>query len=190
MHYLLFTGHMIDRPGREKPRFPVSKEQSVKAAVKQAVQNAKDKTEEPVTAIAGGACGGDIIFHEACRELSIKSELLLALPPELFIQKSVAFAGSDWVERFDKIVKTSPPLILSQTKELPIWLQKDTDNSIWERNNLWMLNESLICGGANMILIALWDGSKGDAAGGTEHMVKVAQARGAKTIIIDINLIN
>ncbi|MEJ7830008.1 MAG: hypothetical protein WKF91_17495 [Segetibacter sp.] len=37
-----------------------------------------------------------------------------------------------------------------------------------------------------MSLIALWDGKGGDGVGGTQHMVKEAQAKGAKTIIIDI----
>jgi hypothetical protein len=38
-----------------------------------------------------------------------------------------------------------------------------------------------------MSLIALWDGKGGDASGGTEHMVKEAQSRGARTVVIKIN---
>jgi hypothetical protein len=40
-----------------------------------------------------------------------------------------------------------------------------------------------------MSLIALWDGFKGDAAGGTEHMIKVAKEEGARINIIDIKKI-
>ena len=190
MHYLLFTGHMIDKPDRKESRFPAFKEASVKEAIKQAVQKEKDKIEGTVTAIAGGACGGDILFHEVCEELGIKSKLFLALPRDFFLAESVAFAGYEWVERFDEIIKMSCSLILSETKELPNWLQKKPNYSIWERNNLWMLNSALVCGGANMTLIALWDGKTGDAGGGTEHMVKVSKAKGAKAIIIDINTMN
>jgi hypothetical protein len=30
---VLFSGHMIDRPGREKPRFPVDKERIARSAI-------------------------------------------------------------------------------------------------------------------------------------------------------------
>ncbi|MEP7107267.1 MAG: hypothetical protein ABI760_04780 [Ferruginibacter sp.] len=49
------------------------------------------------------------------------------------------------------------------------------------------MNSSLVNGGINMSLIALWDGKGGDGAGGTEHMVKEAKERGAKTVVIDMN---
>jgi hypothetical protein len=41
-----------------------------------------------------------------------------------------------------------------------------------------------------MTFIALWDKKGGDGAGGTEHMVKEAEKRGAKTVVIDINNVN
>ena len=53
-----------------------------------------------------------------------------------------------------------------------------------------MLSSALVCCGANMTLTAPWDFKTGHASGGTEHMVKVEKAKGAKTIIIDVNKIN
>lgn len=185
-HYLLFTGHMIDKGDRSEPRFPPEKEGAARAAIKEAVQKEKEKIEGPLQGIAGGACGGDILFHEVCGELDIPTELYLALPREKFLVESVQFAGPDWVERFNKFYKKLPKKVLSETKELPKWLQKKPDYSIWQRNNLWMLYNSLVCGGLQMTLIALWDGKGGDNPGGTEHMVKQAEERGAKTVVIDI----
>lgn len=185
-HYLLFTGHMIDKPGRAEPRFPPDKENAARAAIKKAVQQETENIEGPVVGIAGGACGGDILFHEICGELAIPTELYLALPREQFLVESVEFAGPEWIERFNRLYKKLPKRVLSPTKELPKWLQKKPDYSIWERNNLWMLNSALVCGGIQMTLIALWDGKGGDGAGGTEHMVKEAKARGAKAVTIDI----
>ena len=37
-----------------------------------------------------------------------------------------------------------------------------------------------------MTLIALWAGKGGDGPGGTEHMVKEAKEKGAKTVIISM----
>lgn len=121
-----------------------------------------------------------------CAELGIQTELYLALPPEDFKAESVAFAGTNWIERFDALYQKLPHHMLCDTKELPAWLQKKKDYTIWERNNLWELNNGLVNGGMHMTLIALWDGKGGDGAGGTEHMVKEAKEKGAKTIIIDM----
>jgi hypothetical protein len=186
-HYILFTGHMIDRPDRKDPRFPAVKEAAVKQKIKEALMGEKNKTAGELKGIAGGACGGDILFHEVCGELDIKTELYLALPREQFIVESVQFAGVDWVDRFNKLFAKLPRQVLSQTKELPKWLEKKGKYSIWERNNLWELNSALVNGGINMTLIALWDGKGGDGPGGTEHMVNEAVSKGAKVIRIDIN---
>ena len=185
-HHLLFTGHMIDQPGRDEPRFPESLSGAVKAAIREAAGKEKGKIEGSMMALAGGACGGDILFHEACGELGIHSELYLALPREQFIAESVQFAGPAWVERFDNLYKNLKVHILSKTMVLPKWLQKKTSYSIWERNNLWMLHRALTNGGLHTTLIALWDGQEGDGAGGTQHMVKQARERGAKTVVINL----
>jgi hypothetical protein len=186
-HYLLFTGHMIDKEGREEPRFPAVAEVAVKTAIKAAIQQEKEKARGVLKGIAGGACGGDILFHEACEELGISSELYLALPREEFIKASVEFAGASWVERFNLLYTKLPVKILFEKYDLPKWLQKKEGKEyIWIRNNLWMLNSALVCGGIQMTLLALWDHKGGDGAGGTEHMVEIAEGRGSKVVTIDI----
>ncbi len=185
IHYILFTGHMIDKPDRKKPRFPAVWENAVRQRIKEEIKKIKSKTGSGLSGIAGGACGGDILFHEICREEGIATELYLALPRDKFVVESVEFAGAEWVDRFDKLYKDLPCHILSETKELPRWLKKREDYTIWERNNLWELNCALATGGINMTLIALWDGKGADGPGGTADMVKEAKAKGAKTIIIN-----
>lgn len=185
-HSLLFTGHMIDQPGRKEQRFPPEKEEAVRTAIKKAVQEEIAKVDGKVIGISGGACGGDILFHEVCEELGVPTELYLALPRDQFIVESVQFAGPQWIERFDRLYKKLPRKLLAPSKELPLWLQSKRDYSIWERNNQWMLYSAMDCGGLKMTLLALWDRKGGDGPGGTAHMVDVAQQRGSKTIIIDI----
>jgi hypothetical protein len=185
-YYLLFTGHMIDKKDRDEPRFPPEKETAVRSAIRAAVQKEKEKVDGPVTGIAGGACGGDILFHEVCAELDIPTQLYLAIPREQFLVESVQFANSTWPHRFDELYCKLPRKELADKKELPKWLQKKPAYSIWERNNLWMLNTALASGGIQLTLIAVWDGKSGDGEGGTEHMVRQAKARGAKAVVIDI----
>jgi hypothetical protein len=190
-HYLLFTGHMIDKADRKEPRFPAAKEAAVKKSIKEKVVDEKNKlaSNTILTGIAGGACGGDILFHEVCAELGISTQLFLALPEDQFKVESVAFAGNGWIERFEKLYQSLPYTVLSKSKTLPAWLHKKDGYNIWERNNLWELNSVLINGGINMTLIALWDGKDGDGPGGTQHMVKIAGDKGAKVVIMDISKI-
>jgi hypothetical protein len=93
----------------------------------------------------------------------------------------VTFAGREWEVRFERLLRKLPVHFLTKAKST-----RESDN-VWERANLWMLDNALAHGGNNMSLIALWDGKGGDGTGGTEHMVTVAKAEGAKSIIIDIN---
>lgn len=184
-HYVVFTGHMIDKPDRKEPRFPPSMEAIAYNAIKDAIKREKSKVDGEIIGIAGGACGGDILFHEACAELAIPTELYLALPRELLLGASVQFAGPSWVERFNNLYKKLPVFQLTESEKLPGWLQKKEGYNIWERSNLWMLNSALVNGGLYTTMIALWDGKGGDSAGGTEHMVQQAQKSGAKTVVID-----
>jgi hypothetical protein len=186
-HYILFTGHMIDKKDRTERRFPADKETTARSAIKEVLEKEVSKIEGPVLGIAGGACGGDILFHEVCGELNIPTEMYLAVPREQFIVESVQLGGPNWVDRFNALFKKLKHKVLAESKELPNWLQKKPDYTIWERNNIWMLNSALVCGGIQMTIIALWDGKKGDGTGGTEHMVQQAMERGGKTIILNTN---
>lgn len=180
-HSILFTGHMIDHYDRLHPRFPASKEKMVMRSMKERLIKLKNNLTEEIAGIAGGACGGDILFHELCRQLDIPSEMYLALPVIEFKKESVSFAGIGWDERFDKLITEIRVHILDE--------KEDKNSNVWERANLWMLNKGLKHGGNNMTLLALWDGKGGDGSGGTEHMVKTAKAEGATVEIIYINKI-
>ncbi len=188
-NYLLFTGHMLDKPGRPQPRFPAAKENAVREKIKLAIQMELQNTGPDTTGISGGACGADIIFHEVCEELGIPTKLFLALPREQFIAASVAFAGHEWIDRFNRLYRKLPVFVLANSTVLPRWLGKKPDYDIWKRNNFWELHAALTNGGLHMTLIALWDGKGGDGVGGTQHMVREAEIKGAKTIVIDMNWI-
>ncbi len=183
---LLFTGHMIDAPDRKKPRFPAAKEPVARDKIKEKVGAELKLAGGLACGIAGGSNGGDILFHEVCQELGIRTELYLALPEEKYIATSVQAAGPEWVERFNRLCEHLPKRVLAESRELPRWLREKPDYGIWQRNNLWTLHNAVAqAGGKNVTLIALWDGEEGDGPGGTKDMVEKARERGAKTIIFD-----
>jgi hypothetical protein len=182
---ILFTGHRIDAPDRQKSRFPPEKEDQAQAMILVAVSGEKEKATGKLLGISGGASGGDILFHEICRELDIPTKMYLVLPKNDYIKASVADGGPSWVERFKRLFDQMQPEILSDSGELPRWLRAKKDYSIWQRSNLWMLHSALAISNDNLTLIALWNGEVGDGPGGTEDMVQRAQDRGATFIHLD-----
>jgi hypothetical protein len=188
-HMLLFTGHMIDEPDRVQPRFPADKESIARQEIEKNVAAELARLGGPIIGLAGCACGGDILFHEVCADLGIASRIYLALPKEQYIVASVQRGGMHWVDRFNQLTQRLETRVLANSKELPKWLNEKSDYTIWQRNNLWTFFTALASGGSNMTLIALWNGRGGDGPGGTEDMVEHAKAHGAKTLIIDTNVL-
>jgi tetratricopeptide (TPR) repeat protein len=183
---LLFTGHMIDAPGRREPRFPPDKVEVARTKIAEAVAGEQEIAGGIAYGVAGGASGGDILFHQVCDASGIATRMFLAVPREVYIRESVAPAGPQWVEDFHRLVRSRQVRVLGESMELPRWLQGKTDYNIWQRNNLWNLHNALAAaGGENVTLIALWNGASGDGPGGTGDMVQKARDRGAKTIILD-----
>ena len=183
---LLFTGHRIDSAGRAKPRFPASKESIAREAIRTAVMQERDVTSGSMVGVAGGANGGDILFLEVCEDLGIKTKMLLALPENQFIEASVDHEDQSWLRRFHaQLDKHTNAPVLADSPELPKWLQAKRDYDIWQRNNLWLLSEALCLAPKNLTVIGLWDGEAGDGPGGTEHMVNLARAHGARFIRLD-----
>ena len=187
---LLFAGHLIDKPGRPAPRFPAAQEAIARQAIQQAIEQAQAgwPAGARVRGIAGGACGGDLVFHEVCAELGIATELYLVMPPAPYIAESVRVdpaidSHPGWIERFHTVRQRCEAAgashQLGNSAELPHWLSRLRGYSIWERNNRWMLQSALAFGADKLTLLALWDGQAGDDVGGTQHMVQVAEAAGA-----------
>ena len=63
-YVFLFSGHMIDAPGRCRPRFPPDKEKIAAQAIAKKLDELGAGPGD--LALCGGACGGDLLFAEAC----------------------------------------------------------------------------------------------------------------------------
>ena len=188
---VLFTGHMIDTAKRTKkgePRFPPTPEAEAKA--RELIENAlrdEMKLDGGVSlGIAGGACGGDILFHDVCFDLGIPTQLFLALPRPDFQAASVDHGGPKWVERYETLCDRVPPRVLGTSDELPRWLSGKKDYDIWQRNNFWMMFNTLALGPRRLTLLALFNPDREpDGAGGTGHLVKEAAKHGFKAVELD-----
>jgi len=179
-HYILFSGHRLDKPGRTPTRFPASKAIAATVAIRKTLEAILTRVPAPtIKAIAAAADGGDILFHEACKDLDIPSEIYLAIPIPEFLKTSVA---AEWQDRYYQLTRILPVHILHPD------VTADAPNTIWEEVNSWMLDKALSAGGARLTLIALWDGSPGET-GGTAHMIRVAKNHNAAIEIIDTHML-
>src|SRR5262249_40926789 len=87
-----------------------------------------------------------------------------------------------WVEKFNRLVAGNPPVILSNSGELPDWAAEIKDYGVFQRGNIWVMRDALLRPNADVTLIALWNQKAGEGPGGTADMVKLAQSRGAKIL--------
>ncbi len=136
----LFSGHMIDAPGRTEQRFPNDKKYIDIAANAIAAKLEALGANKDDLALCGGACGGDLLFAEACLERDLHLEVRIPFEEPTFLRKSVSFAGEIWQERFYK-VKNNPKTKLYVMPYELVMTPKGID--AYARNNLWQLYTAL-----------------------------------------------
>jgi hypothetical protein len=176
---LLFTGHMVDLLGRESPRFPPEIVDLVQREIAKRISyHVRTCDKNDVKGFASLARGGDILFHETCREFGIRATVVIPFTPDEFLRTSVEGAeGGNWPQRFTMIWEATPPgerYMLG----LPI------SDAAYADCNDRMLDLARMHGAVQ--LIAVWDGAGGDRRGGTAHFLACAkQVSGREPDIID-----
>ena len=96
---MAFAGHMIDRPGRLTARFPAALEDAVRKELQQCIAH----LHWPII-YTSAACGADIVFIEAALARGAEVNVVLPFDKQDFIHTSVAFAGPQWVSRFESVL--------------------------------------------------------------------------------------
>ena len=161
---VVFSGHMIDAPGRRTPRFPAAKEAEVKEQLEKQLE-----TMNAGIGFASAACGSDILFLEAILARGGTIHLILPWPAEEFIKTSVAIAGDGkWVERFYKIVDRATTIEVLGELYMP------GSATGFEYCNLAMNGLARVFARSldlEITPLAVWDGFAG-APGGTGSFVR------------------
>lgn len=166
---LLFTGHMIDKPNRPHPRFPPDHEARARDRISRAISSfvsdcASQERCPRIVGFASAARGGDILFHEESRRLSLRTIIVLPFGPEEFVKSSVEINPDDqWGSRFWDLWNET------RAEDRCVLCLPDTARSYVDCNlRLVQLARS----NGHVRLIALWNGDKGDGIGGPESMIE------------------
>ncbi len=187
-HVILFSGHMIDAPDRPPPpRFPGKKESGAAKKIAEALDQLGVGPED--LALTQGACGGDLLFTEACLKRGAKVHWLQPFREPDFIEDSVVRGGEAWRGRYiDAKAKLAAP-IRSAPDELGGLPQTAKQGNPFERCNLWLLYTALAYGVDKVRFVCLWNGGGGDGPGGTAHMYNEVKRRTGNVTWIDIRQI-
>jgi class 3 adenylate cyclase/tetratricopeptide (TPR) repeat protein len=164
---VLFSGHMIDLPGRDPPRFPHAAEQAVADAIRSWLL-----ANNGLIGVSSAARGADLLFLEAIHDLGGEAHIVLPYEIDEFVEDSVALAGpGDWLARFERRINSSRVVYASSSRPLIDGLAHDYANRIVQ--GLGQLRAREL--DTDLLALAVWDGQPGDGHGGTESAVRLWQ---------------
>ena len=179
---VVFSGHMIDRPGRSLSRFPSPLENKVKAAVRERLLELDGRV-----GFASAACGSDIIFLETVLELGGEIYVVLPYDRENFIKDSVdIIPGGNWRERFEAVLERAVEVLVASEKQI------DEGGLLFDYTNRLLLGLAKIRADqleTSLAPLTVWDGRAGDGAGGTASIVELWRRRGVAVNLVDLNRI-
>jgi hypothetical protein len=179
-HVIVFAGHQVDDPSRAERRFPADREAEARNLIKARMQQLAG-TADDLVLLGSASPGADILWHEACAELGLKTRICLPMPP---VDHARGVFGSldAWRARFLDLVSDAAQrevLVLSDCAGLPRWLE-GTGRDPWIRGNEWVMKMASAWGAGKVTLVAFWDGRQ-PAAGssGTAQAVQLARNEGS-----------
>lgn len=168
---LVFTGHMIDRPGRGTPRFPADREEAVARRLRERIRCAGS-----AAAYASAACGADILFLEAMLAEGREYHVVLPFPADRFLGTSVQFApGGNWAQRFQRVLAAAASVTVASDH------LASGSSSTYVYANLILTGLGVLHARrleTDLTGLAVWDGAPDDGAGGTGSLVGHWRSRG------------
>ena len=168
---VVYTGHMIDAPGRPEPRFPPALENTVRAQIRSRLERIG-----PVAAYGSAACGADILCLECMEEMGGELHIVLPFAAEQFRATSVDFQPEGrWGERFERLLQKAKEVLVVSQRPPPV------GESIFEYSNLILtglgrLRAQML--DTDLHGIAVWDGRPAAGEGGTGSITDLWQSSG------------
>lgn len=176
---VVFTGHMVDRPGRDVPRFPPQLEPAVQQAIRLRLEELSAGF-----GFASAACGSDILFHEAILEMRGETQVVLPYQRELFARESVDIVpGANWTRRYESVLARAADVDEASTQS------RAGGSVVFEFTNLMLHGLASVRAEqleTRLVPLVVWDGKPGDGAGGTASTVERWRALGLGVDIINL----
>ncbi|MFQ5793680.1 MAG: RyR domain-containing protein [Candidatus Bipolaricaulia bacterium] len=176
---VVFAGHMIDQPGRPRPRFP----QSLEKLVRQEIAARLKKLDARI-GYASAACGSDILFLEAMLRQKGEIHVVLPFPKDEFQTASVdIIPGANWGRRFRRVLKqVARVMVASEHRASGSAVAYEYSNLM--QDGLAALRAQML--DTEVIPLVVWDGRPGDGPGGTTSLVEHWRSQDREPEVVDI----
>jgi tetratricopeptide (TPR) repeat protein len=170
---IVFSGHMLDRPGRPVQRFPTTLEHAVSRELDLRL------AEVPVKiGYSGAASGADILFLEAMLRQNAPVHVVLPCPPDAFVQASVPQAT--WRRRFHRVLDRATSVTIADDGPCAPDTLAYASRLM---NGLALLRAQRL--DLHVVPMALWSSGSPLRPGGTTEFVRYWRSRGLPPIVID-----
>lgn len=178
----VFSGHVIDQPGRDTPRFPAHIEARVYRAIVERLAQL-----DALLGYASGAYGSDILFLEALLELKGEAHVVLPYEREEFIKNAVdIIPGGNWLQRFERVLSQASEVIVASKRKL------EESDVVYEYANRLLHGLAKMRAAqldTDLLPLAVWDGQPSTSMGGTASAVADWKKWGYEVEIIDLRTI-
>jgi len=178
---VVFTGHLLDAPGRAVPRFPASLEAAV-----------AEQIAERLGALNAGigytsaACGADLLFIEAMLARGAEVHVTLPFDRGDFIATSVSYAGPGWLARFESALERATSVTYG-VKERYLG-----DDALFSHAGSLMLGAAMLRARqleTEPLMLAVVDHRFGGLVGGTADLIGQWARLGLAQEIIDLSVL-
>lgn len=160
---VVFAGQALDLPGEALQSFLPELEGAVKDRIKATLVEIDARI-----GYSSASCGADILFIEAMLELGAEMNIILPFAQEDFLENNVSYAGPRWEARFKHVIQKATSLKFA------------TDERYLGHAMLYRFGNLMLQGMAEMRgnfllspphLVAVWDASHQNLAGGTSDFI-------------------
>lgn len=180
---VIASGHRTDARDRLEPRFPEAAVEGVKKSLEAVLRRWGIGRGDLL--VTGGARGADILAAEAALERGAAVALLLALPVEEFLDRSIRLergVPDTWERRFRALLERAEVRIQEDELGPPA-----EDENRFARNNRWTFEYARArAGGKPLLGLLVWDGrDEGDGPGGTADVARRLALDGEEVAVVD-----
>lgn len=174
----VFVGHMIDRPDRKSPRFPMELAEPVRVAIRRELEAGGIKV-----GYASAASGADILFHEVLRDLGGESRVVLPYDAKQFAHDRMKVLNGDrWKKRFAAVLKNALQVVTVTPGGHEFGgVSYDYANRVLE--GLAQVRAAELS--SECVRLAVWDGQPSNRPGDVGAMVKRWQKLNPHLIRLD-----
>lgn len=158
-----FVGHMLDHPGRRRPRLPSACAPAVKEAIAEALSESGS-----LIGYSSAACGSDLLFLECMQNSRGETNVILPFAQEDFFATSVAYAGEEWIDRARSAMEHS-----TSVEEAGRGSYRG-DDLLFTHANRIILGKAILRSRlleTQPLLLSVWDGRSRGEPGGTSETV-------------------